>query len=98
MPVRLDLNNPTLQAHWFALEKEEQLSVPQCCGKAGGMEWDAIHRDKGLRRDLIQSRTGQNNERLYSIRMSRKVRVVVRRSREFVEFLALHADHDSACP
>jgi hypothetical protein len=51
MPVRLDLNNPTLQEHWFALEKEEQLSVPQCCGKAGGMEWDAIHRDKGLRRE-----------------------------------------------
>jgi hypothetical protein len=52
---------------------------------------------KGFAGNLIQSRAGQNNERLYSIRMSRKVRVVVRRSGEFVEFLMLHADHDSAC-
>jgi hypothetical protein len=96
MPVRLDLNNPMFQEHWFALEKEEQLSVLNCCGKLAAMEWDAIYRDKGLRWELIQSRAGRNKERLYSIRMSRKVRAVVRRSGEFVEFLTLHADHDSA--
>jgi hypothetical protein len=96
MLVRLDLNNPTFQEHWFALEKEEQLSVLNCCAKLAVMEWDAIYRDKGLRWELIQSRAGRDKERLYSIRMSRKVRAVVRRSGEFVEFLTLHADHDSA--
>jgi len=97
MPVRFDLNNPAFQEQWFALEKEEQLSVLNCCGKIAAMEWDAVYRDKGLRRELVQSREGGNKERLYSIRMSRKVRAVVRRSGEFVEFLTLHADHDSAC-
>ncbi len=97
MPVRLDLNNPTFQEHWVALEKEEQLSVLSCRGKLAGMEWDAIYRDKGIHWELIQSRAGRNKERLYSIRMSRKVRAVVKRSGEFVEFLTLHADHDSAC-
>jgi hypothetical protein len=96
MPVRLDLNNSTFQEHWFALEKEEQLAVLHCCGKLAKMEWTAIYRDKGLRWELIQSRTGRNEERLYSIRMSKKVRAVVKRSGEFVEFLTLHADHDSA--
>lgn len=96
MPVRLDLNNAVCQEHWFALEKEEQLSVLHCCGQLAGMEWDAIYGDKGLRWELIQSRAGRDKERLYSIRMSRKVRAVVKRSGEFVEFLTLHADHDSA--
>jgi hypothetical protein len=96
MSVRLDLNNPTFQEHWFAIEREEQLAVLNCCGKLAAMEWDAIYRDKGLRWELIQSRTGRNKERLNSIRMSRKVRAIVRRSGEFVEFLTLHADHDSA--
>jgi len=96
MPVRLDLNNPTFQGHWFALEKEEQLSVLNYCSKLAATEWDAIYRDKGLRWELIQSRAGRDKERLYSIRMSGKVRAVVRRSGEFVEFLTLHADHDSS--
>ncbi len=66
-----------------------------CCGKLAEMEWDAIYRDRGLRWESIQSRTGRNQERLYTIRMTRKVRAVVKRSGEFVEFLTLHADHDS---
>ncbi len=96
MPVRLDLNNPTFQEHWFSLAKEEQLAVLHCCRKLAGLEWDAIYRDKGLRWELIQSRTGRANERLYSIRIDKKVRAVGKRSGDFVEFLALHADHDSA--
>ena len=96
MPIRLDLNNPTFQEHWFSLEKEEQLAVLHCCGKLASMEWDAIYRDKGLRWELIHSRTGREKERLYTIRMTRKVRAVVRRNGEFIEFLTLHADHESA--
>ena len=96
MPVRLDLNNPTFQSLWFSLEREEQLAVLHCCGKLAGMEWDAIYRDKGLRRGVDQSRAGRANERLYSMRINRKVRAVVKRSGDFVEFLTLHADHDSA--
>jgi len=96
MSVRLDLNNATFQEQLFSLEKEEQLAVLHCCGKLASLEWDAIYRDTGLRWELIQSRTGRANERLYSIRISRKIRAVVKRSGGFVEFLALHADHDSA--
>lgn len=56
----------------------------------------SIYRDKGLRWGLIQSRNGPGGERLYSIRVSQKIRAVVRRSGEFMEFLTLHAEHDSA--
>ena len=60
------------------------------------MEWKDIYRDQGLRWELIQSRTGPKGERLYSIRITQKVRAVVKRSGDFLEFLTLHADHDSA--
>ncbi len=96
MSVQLDLNNPEFQKQWFALTKEDQLSVLACCQKVAGMEWTGIYRDQGLRWELIQSRTGPNQERLYSIRMSRRLRAIVKRSGEFIEFLSLHADHDSA--
>jgi hypothetical protein len=85
MPVRLDLNNPAFQEQWFSLDKEEQPAVLHCCRKMASMDWEAIYRDRGLRWELIHSRTGRDKERLYSIPMSLKVRAV-----------AKAADHDSA--
>ena len=95
MPVRLDLNNPVFQEQWFSLEKEERTAVLSCCRKLAAMEWNAIYAGKGLRPELIQSRTGAAKERLYSLRITQKMRAVVKRSGDFLEFLTLHADHDS---
>ena len=95
MPIRLDLNNPVFQRRWFSLEKDERLAVLNCCSKLSAMDWNSIYRDKGLRWELIQSRTGPASERLYSIRITQKVRAVVKRSGELLEFLSLHPDHDS---
>jgi hypothetical protein len=95
MPIRLDLNNPVFQKNWFSLEKDERLAVLSCCSELSAMDWNSIYRDMGLRRELIQSRTGPANERLYSIRITQKVRAVVKRSGELLEFLSLHPDHDS---
>lgn len=96
MPIGLDLNNPDFQADWFALEKEARLAMLNCCVKLVSLEWKEVYRDKGLRWELIQSRTGLNNERLYSIRVTQKIRAVVRRKGDYLQFLSLHADHDSA--
>lgn len=95
MPIRLDLNNPVFQEQWFALEKKERLAVLHCCNKLFAKDWNTIYRDKGLRWELIQSRTAAGKERLYSIRTTQKIRAVVKRSGEFLEFLTLHQDHDS---
>jgi len=96
MAIRLDLNNPVFQRAWFTLPKEERLAVLNCCVKIAGLEWNAIYRDRGLRWELIQSKTTSDGERLYSIRITQKMRAVVKRSGNFLEFLTLHADHDSA--
>lgn len=95
-PIRLDLNNPVFQKQWFSLEKAERMAVLNCCTKMAAMDWTTLYRDKGLRWELIQSRTDAHGQRLYSIRITQKIRAVVRRSGDFLEFLTLHTDHDSA--
>ena len=84
------------QDQWFALEKEDRFAVLNCCVKLASMDWNAVYRDKGLRWELIHSRSGQGNERLYSMRITKKLRAVVRRYSVFLEFLTLHPDHYSA--
>lgn len=91
MKVRLDLNNPVFQQQWFALQKEDRAAVLNCCHKLADMEWSAVYRDQGLRWELIHSRTGTAGERLYSVRITQKIRAVVRRAGDFLEFLTLHA-------
>ncbi len=96
MPILLDLNNPAFQDDWFSIGKDEQLAVLSSCRKLRQMDWDMVHRDKGFHWEAIQSRKGRDNTKLYTIRMSRKMRAVVKRSGDYLEFLALHPDHDSA--
>jgi len=94
--IRLDLNNPEFQRQWFALAKEDRIAVLNCCVKLAALDWSTLYRDRGLRWEAIHSRTGANQERLYSLRVTQKIRAVGKRSGEFLELLTLHADHDSA--
>jgi hypothetical protein len=96
MPVLLDLNNRTFQADWFALEKEERGAVLQTCIKLAAMEWNDVFRDKGLHWELIKSHASRDGQRLYTIRVTRKCRAIVRHEGDYLEFLSLHSDHDSA--
>lgn len=96
MPLRLDLNSPEFQKQWFSLGKEEQLAVLQSCEKLSRLEWESLYRDKEFRWEAVQSRRAADGSRIYTIRITKKIRAVVRRSGEYLEFLTLHADHDSA--
>lgn len=94
--IRLDLNNPVFQRQWFSLEKEGRLAVLNACSKLVSMDWNELYRNKGFHWELIHSRTHADGEKLYSLRITQKIRVVAKRSGNFLEFLTLHADHDSA--
>ena len=96
MSVRLDLNNPEFQDRWFSLEKPERLAVLETCVKLASLDWNQIYQDKGLRWELIRSRKAHDGTKLFSIRITKKVRAVVKRSGDFLEFITLHPDHDSA--
>ncbi len=96
MIVRLDLNNPEFQAEWFALQKEDFIAARNTLRKLCSMNWNQVCRDKGLHWEKIQSLKTDKNRELYTIRLSRKHRAVVYRKNEFMIFVSLHPDHDSA--
>jgi hypothetical protein len=94
--VLLDLNNPVFQDAWFALERDEALAVLATLRKISQMEWQQLYGDRGLRWEAILSRPGPGGARIYSLRVTRRVRAVAYRERDFLRLLSLHADHDSA--
>ena len=94
--VLLDPNNPVFQEAWFALEREDALAVLATLKKLRQLDWDQLYRERGLRWEAILSRSGPAGRRLYSLRVTRRVRAVAYRDGDFLRLLSLHADHDSA--
>jgi hypothetical protein len=60
------------------------------------MDWNQVYHDKGLKWEKIQSIKTEKGRELYIIRLSKKHRAVVYRKNEFMIFVSLHTDHDSA--
>lgn len=94
--VRLDLNNPTFQQGWFGLEKAEMVAVVATLRKLMQLEWEQLYRDKGLRWELIHSKQALGGQKLYSLRVTQKIRAVAYREGDVLRLLSLHPDHDSA--
>jgi hypothetical protein len=94
--VLLDLNNPVFQDDLLNLEKEEALRVLVTLRKIKKLGWSEVYKDKGLHWELVQSRKGPNGTRLYTVRVTDKFRAMVYREGQFMRFLSLHPDHNSA--
>jgi len=94
--IVLDLNNPVFQETWFVLETAEALRVLVSLRKLRRMSWSDLYRDRGLRWEAILSCNGPGGQRIYSLRVTQKVRAVTFRQGDYLRFLTLHADHDSA--
>ncbi|UOF91382.1 hypothetical protein LSG31_03765 [Fodinisporobacter ferrooxydans] len=94
--IRLDLNNPVFQRTLFHLSKQEQLAVLGTLRKLTDMNWNQMHRDSGLKWELIHSRCGSMGEKLYSFRIGKGFRAIAYRDGCWLRVLSLHPDHDSA--
>ena len=94
--VLLDLNNPVFQEDLFNLAKEDAIRVLETMKRIKEFTWADIYKDKGLRWEMIHSKVGPDRQRLYSIRISQKFLALVYREAQFLRFLSLHPDHDSA--
>ena len=94
--VRLDLNSPVFQKQLFALAKDGQTAVFNALRKLGGMSWQQVYADTGLRWEAILSRRGPHGGRLYSLRVGRGFRAVAYREGDWLRLLTLHPDHDTA--
>lgn len=94
--VLLGLNNPVFQEDLVALEKEEAFRILGTFRKLKKLSWADVYKDKGLRWELVQSKSGPDNKRLYTIRIGNGFRAIVYREGQFMRFLSLHPEHDTA--
>jgi hypothetical protein len=94
--ILLDLNNPIFQQDLFISPKTEALAVLKSLRKISQLTWEELYKDQGLKWEMIRSKQGKNGEKLYSLRITQKCRVVALREGDYLRFLSLHSDHDSA--
>jgi len=87
---------PFSRTNLFILGKEEANGVFATLRKLKRLTWSEVHKDKGLRWELVQSKRGPGGTRLYTIRITDKIRALVYRDAQFMRFLLLHLDNDFA--
>jgi hypothetical protein len=94
--IRLDMNSPEFQDVLFRLEAAELRQVIASLRRLSGLEWTALYRHTGFNWEAIGHLKAPNGAKVYSLRLSQKIRALAFRDSEFLRFISLHPDHDSA--
>ena len=94
--IRLDLNNPEFQEVPFRLEIAELKQVVASLRRLRELGWIEFYRRKGFHWEAIEHLKALNGAKVHSLRLSQKIRALAFRDGEFLRFVSLHPDHDSA--
>jgi hypothetical protein len=94
--VRVDLNEPRFQDDLLSLPVEEFRRVLKSLHKIRRLTWTEFYRDRGLKWEAIESVMGPEGNRVYSFRITQKMRALAYRRGEWLRLASLHPDHDSA--
>jgi hypothetical protein len=94
--VRLDLNNPEFQEVLFRLESAELKQVIASLRRLRELDWVTLYRHTGFHWEAIEHLKAPNGAKVYSLRLSQKIRALAFREGDFLRFISLHPDHDSA--
>lgn len=94
--VRLDLNSPEFQDVLFRLVAAELKQAVASLGRLRDLEWNALYRHPGYQWEHIGHLRGPGGAKVYSLRLSQKIRAIGYRDGDFLRLVSLHPDHDSA--
>ena len=94
--VRLDLNSPEFQDVLFRLESAELRQVVASLRRLRELDWNSLYRHSGFHWEAIEHLQAPNGAKVYSLRLSQRIRTLAYRDGEFLRFISLHPDHDSA--
>jgi hypothetical protein len=94
--VRLDLNSPEFQEVFFRLAVPELKQVVASLGRLRELDWNALYRHTGYRWEHIGHLKGPGGAKVYSLRLSQKIRAIGYRDGDILRLVSLHPDHDSA--
>lgn len=94
--IRLDLNSPEFQDVLFFLDSEQLKQVVAGLRRLRGLEWNNLYSHTGFRWEAIEHLKAPNGAKVYSLRLSQRVRALGFRDGDFLRLISLHPDHDSA--
>lgn len=95
--VRLDINNPVFQENLLTLQKSERHSALDTLNKLRQMTGNQVYRDNGVKWEKIVSiKPPTGIDAIYSLRITQARRATAYRDGEFIRFLTIAPDHDSA--
>lgn len=94
--VRLDLNSPEFQDVFFRLEPDDLKQVVASLRRLRELDWNSLYRHTGFRWEAIAHLRAPNGAKVYSLRLSQRIRTVAFRDGDFLRLISLHPDHDSA--
>ena len=94
--VRLDLNSPEFQDALFRLDMADLKQVVVSLRRLREVDWDTLYQHTGFRWEAIGHLKAPNGARVYSCRLSRRIRAIAFRDGDFLRLVSLHPDHDSA--
>lgn len=94
--IRLDLNSPEFQDVFFRLQPEELKQVMSALRRLRELDWNGLYRHPGFRWEAIEHLRVEGGGKVYSLRLSQRIRAVGFRDGDFLRLVSLHPDHDSA--
>ena len=94
--VRLDLNSPEFQDIFFSLEVVDLKQVVASLRRLRAMEWNDLYRHPGFQWEAVNHLKAPNDTKVYSLRLSQRIRAIAFREGDFLRIISLHPDHDSA--
>lgn len=92
-PVRLDLNSPEFQDVLFRLELTELKQIVASLRRLRELRWNTLYRHTGFRWEAIAHVKAPNGAKVYSLRLSQRVRAVAFRDGDHLRLISPHPDH-----
>ena len=94
--MKLDLNFPDFQKDLFKLEKKELYALIKTLQTLSRMDFDQIRRSSGLNLEKIKTMKTRKGNPIYSLRITRSFRATLTIEGDYLRFISLHTNHDSA--
>ena len=93
--IRLDLNSPEFQDVFFRLQPDDLKQVVSALGRLRAMDCNALYAYAGFRWEALEHLKIGGGAKVYSLRVSQRIRAVGLRDGNFLRLISLHPDHDS---
>ena len=94
--MKLDLNFPDFQKDLFKLQRKELYALIKALRTFSKMDFDQLRRSSGLNMEKIKTTKTRKGNPIYSIRITRSFRATLSIEGDYIRFISLHPDHDSA--